>query len=100
MPVREVATPARLRALGSDVDAEPVVRTAANVAGFSGVTGVAVLGLEPSLLRSLRGSDLDPPDLAAPATIVGPRLGDRLTLAGALFDPGRPAGGGDPPTGW
>jgi FtsX-like permease family len=80
VPVREVATPERLRALGSDVDAEPVVRTAANVAGFSGVTGVAVLGLEPSLLRSLRGAALHPPDLGAPSTIVGPRLGDRLTL--------------------
>ncbi|HET9674625.1 MAG TPA: FtsX-like permease family protein [Gaiellaceae bacterium] len=88
VPVREVATPARLRALGSDVDAEPVVRTAANVAGFSGVTGVAVLGLEPSLLRSLRGSELEPLDLAAPSTIVGPRVGDRLTLRARSSIPG------------
>src|SRR4029453_13329434 len=72
---------ARLRSLGSDVDGQPVVRTAANVAGFSGVTGVAVLGLEPSLLQ-------DAPDLDAPSTIVGPRLGDRLTLRARSSIPG------------
>jgi hypothetical protein len=81
VPAREVATPARLRSLGSDVDAQPVVRTAANVAGFSGVTGVAVLGLEPSLLRNA-------PDLGAPSTIVGPRLGDRFTLRARSSIPG------------
>ena len=85
VPVREVATPSRLRALGSDVDAEPVVRTAANVAGLSGVTGVAVLGLEPSLLR---GAGVDSPNLSAPSAVVGPRLADRLTLRARSTIPG------------
>ena len=88
VPVREVATPERLRMLDGGVDARPVVRAAANVAGFSGVTGVAVLGLEPSLLRSLRGTELEPADLGAPSTLVGPRLGDRLTLRARSSIPG------------
>jgi hypothetical protein len=49
--------------------------------GFSGVTGVAVLGLEPSLLKKA-------PDLGAPSTIVGPRLGDRLALRARSSIPG------------
>ena len=49
-----------------------------NVAGLSDVTGVAVLGVEPALLRTLRGSDLELPSLAVPAELDGPKLGDTL----------------------
>jgi hypothetical protein len=80
VPVREVATPERLRRLGPRVDAAPVLRATGNVAGLSNVTGVTVLGLEPSLLRTLRGSDFEPPSLAVPADLDGPRLDGVLPL--------------------
>ena len=80
VPVREVATPARLRALGRATSTrKPVVRTAANVAGFSGVTGVAVLGLEPSLLHSCAARTSSRPTRRT-SKLVGPRLDDRLAL--------------------
>jgi hypothetical protein len=78
VPVREVATPARLQRLSPRLDAAPVLRTTGNVAGLSDVTGVAVLGVEPALLRTLRGSDLELPSLAVRAGLDGPVLDDTL----------------------
>jgi hypothetical protein len=68
IPVREVATPARLRTL--DATAAPVLRASGNVPGLASATGLVVLGLEPSLLRELRGwrpdfSQQVPAELAA-----------------------------------
>jgi hypothetical protein len=78
VPVREIATPERLQRLGRRVDAAPVLRSTGNVAGLSDATGVAVLGVEPALLRTLRGSDVELPSLAIRAGLDGPMLGDTL----------------------
>ena len=78
VPVREVATSERLQGLGPRVDAAPVLRASGNVAGLSDVTGVAVLGVEPALLRTLRGTDLELPSVAVRADLDGPVLGDTL----------------------
>lgn len=83
IPVREVATPARLRAL--QATAAPVLRASGNVPGLASATGLTVLGLEPALLRNLRGWRSDfaaerPSELAArvrpagPAALRGARL--------------------------
>jgi hypothetical protein len=88
VPVREVATPERLQRLGPRVVAAPVLRATGNVAGLSDVTGVAVLGVEPALLRTLRGSDLELPNLAVAADLVGPRLRDTLPLRARSSIPG------------
>lgn len=88
VPVREVATPERLRQLGPQVDAAPVVRASANVAGLSNVTGVAVLGIEPELLRALRGPETDLPSLAIPSDLHGPTIEHRLPRLGRSSIPG------------
>ena len=88
VPVREVATPERLQRLGPRVAAAPVLRATGNVAGLSDVTGVAVLGVEPALLRTLRGSDLELPSLAVAADLDGPRLGDTLPSRARSSIPG------------
>lgn len=88
VPVREVATPGRLGALGPRVAAAPVLRATGNVAGLSNVTGVAVLGIDPPLLRTLRGSDLDVSSLAVAADLNGPRLDDTLPLRARSSIPG------------
>jgi hypothetical protein len=72
VPVREIATPARLRALSAE--AAPVLRASANVPGLAGATGLTVLGLDARLLRTLRGSDVRTPPLARPSQLVGPRI--------------------------
>jgi hypothetical protein len=90
VPVREIATDERLAALGDEVDAAPVTRVSANVPSVGRLTGVTVLGLEPSLLRSLRGSDVAVPDLRVPADLTGPALpveAKSLELAGRSSDP-------------
>nr|MBA2474793.1 hypothetical protein [Actinomycetota bacterium] len=74
VPVREVATERRLAGLGDDVDAAPVIRQVANVAGVGTLSAITLLGLEPKLLETLRGSSFDAPDLAFPSELRGPRL--------------------------
>ena len=90
VPVRRVATDARLEALGPEVHAARVMRVAANVPSVGSLTGVSALGLEPELLRSLRGTELEPPDLSAPARLVGPvlpRAAASLAVSGRTSDP-------------
>src|SRR5215207_2262484 len=88
VPVSEIATRHRLEQLGPRVEAAPVVRATANVAGLSNITGVAVLGLEPAMLRTLRGSNVDPPNLAVRAKLHGPRLDGALPLRARSSIPG------------
>jgi len=85
VPVRNVVSQALLEGLGSEVSAAPVARAAANVASVGTLSGIAVLGLEPPLLESLRGLELDAPELEVPAELTGPRLpraGRSLTIGG------------------
>jgi hypothetical protein len=72
IPVREVATPARLRAL--DATAAPVLRASGNVPGLASTTGLTVLGLDQPLVRNLRGwrSDFSSDDPAALAAAIRP----------------------------
>ena len=99
VPVREVATPERLQRLGPRVAAAPVLRATGNVAGLSDVTGVAVLGVEPALLRTLRGSDLELPSLAVPARPRRPEARRHAAVARALVDTGRERRGRASPPG-
>lgn len=74
IPVREIATPARLRTL--DATAAPVLRASGNVPGLASATGLVVLGLDPALLQELRGwradfSERRPAELAARIRPVG-----------------------------
>jgi len=90
IPVRDVATPARLRTL--DATAAPVLRASGNVPGLASATGLTVLGLEPDVLRGLRGWRSDfaaesPAQLAerirpaGPAALRGARIpADARTL--------------------
>jgi hypothetical protein len=79
VPVRDVATRPRLDALGPGVVAAPVVRQSANVAGAGALTGITLLGLPPASLGTLRGADLDVPELTIPSELRGPRLPEGAT---------------------
>jgi hypothetical protein len=72
IPVREVATPARLRSL--DATAAPVLRASGNVPGLASTTGLTVLGLDQPLVRNLRGwrSDFSSDDPASLAAAIRP----------------------------
>jgi len=88
VPVREVATPGRLRALRAD--AAPVLRASANVPGLAGATGLAVLGLDARLLDTLRGADVSTPPLALPSQLVGPRVPRDARRLEVVFRSSRP----------
>jgi hypothetical protein len=91
VPVRRVATPARLQALGRDVVAAPVTRAGGNVAGLTGATGITVLGLDRPMLASLRGADGEVPDLRVPSELRGitlPRGTSLLELEARATTPG------------
>ena len=89
IPVREIASEARLRALGDGVSSAPVLRAGANVPGLTAATGVTVLGLEPTSLTALRGAELRVPTLAVPSELRGPALsGETLAFAATSSVPG------------
>src|SRR5207248_9602986 len=50
--VREAVTPRALRSLGQGVRVREVTRQAGSIRGVSDVSGIAVLGLEPSAVRA------------------------------------------------
>jgi hypothetical protein len=55
IPVAEAVPPERFRALGSDVQVEPVLRLSGNVGGVGGTTGIGVLGLDAQAIPDLHG---------------------------------------------
>lgn len=55
VPVRRVATPERLGALGGDASVRRVTRLTTSIRGFDRVTGITLLGLDPSAVTGADG---------------------------------------------